>query len=49
MVDEPRWKPDLIPTPVVVRVDNLGDSGIDIKVMGDKPLRYHDNGVLWGN
>ena len=39
----PRWKPDLITTPAVVRVNKLGDSGIDIKVMGDtKPSRQWD-------
>lgn len=43
MAEEPKRKPDLITTPAVVRVDNLGDSGIDIKVMGDtKPSRQWD-------
>lgn len=43
MAADPRWKPDLITTPKVVRVDNLGDSGIDIKVMGDtRPSRQWD-------
>lgn len=43
MAEEPKWKPDLITTPAVVRVDNLGDSGIDIKIMGDtKPSRQWD-------
>ena len=39
----PKWKPDLITTPAVVRVNKLGDSGIDIKVLGDtKPARQWD-------
>ena len=33
------WKARIIKTPQVLRVDNLGDSGIDIKILGDvKPL-----------
>jgi small conductance mechanosensitive channel len=40
---DPKWKADLITTPAVVRVNNLGDSGIDIKIMGDtKPSRQWD-------
>jgi small conductance mechanosensitive channel len=40
MAEDPKWKPDLISTPAVVRVNKLGDSGIDIKVVGDtKPSR----------
>ncbi|MFC1872057.1 mechanosensitive ion channel family protein [Chloroflexota bacterium] len=40
MAEDPTWKPDLITTPAVVRVNKLGDSGIDIKVVGDtKPSR----------
>ncbi|MFC2068023.1 mechanosensitive ion channel family protein [Chloroflexota bacterium] len=43
MANDPKWKPDLITTPAVVRVNKLGDSGIDIKVMGDtKPSRQWD-------
>jgi small conductance mechanosensitive channel len=34
------WGRDLISTPEVVRVDNLGDSGIEMKILGDvEPLR----------
>ena len=34
------WGSDLISTPEVVRVDNLGDSGIEIKILGDtKPMQ----------
>lgn len=40
MVKEPQWKDDFITTPSVLRVDNLGDSGIDIKILGDtKPAK----------
>lgn len=40
MAHDPRWKEDFISTPSVLRVDKLGDSGIDIKIMGDtKPAK----------
>jgi len=40
MAEEPEWNADFITTPQVLRVDNLGDSGIDIKILGDtKPIR----------
>lgn len=40
MADEPQWKDDFITTPSVLRVDKLGDSGIDIKILGDtKPAK----------
>ena len=40
MAEDPNWKPDLIAVPAVVRVNKLGDSGIEIKVVGDtKPSR----------
>ncbi|MFC1944944.1 mechanosensitive ion channel family protein [Chloroflexota bacterium] len=43
MVEDPKWKGDFISTPTVLRVDNLGDSGIDIKILGDtKPARQWD-------
>jgi small conductance mechanosensitive channel len=43
MAEDPKWKVDFITTPKVLRVDNLGDSGIDIKVLGDtKPMRQWD-------
>jgi small conductance mechanosensitive channel len=43
MAEEPKWKADFITTPKVLRVDNLGDSGIDIKILGDtKPSRQWD-------
>ena len=43
MAEDPKWKADFVSTPQVLRVDNLGDSGIDIKILGDtKPLRQWD-------
>jgi len=40
MAGDPEWNADFITTPQVLRVDNLGDSGIDIKILGDtKPIR----------
>ncbi len=43
MAEDPKWKADFVTTPKVLRVDNLGDSGIDIKIMGDtKPSRHWD-------
>ncbi len=39
MAEDPEWKADFITTPQVLRVDNLGDSGIDIKILGNtKPI-----------
>ena len=43
MAEDPKWKADFVTTPKVLRVDNLGDSGIDIKILGDtKPSRQWD-------
>lgn len=40
MAEEPYWKELILKTPEVLRVDNLGDSGIDIKILGEtKPIR----------
>jgi moderate conductance mechanosensitive channel len=40
MMEDPQWTPLLLTAPKALRVDKLGDSGIDIKVMGDtKPSR----------
>ena len=40
MAEDPQWKGDFISTPSVLRVDKLGDSGIDIKILGDtKPSK----------
>jgi small-conductance mechanosensitive channel len=35
MSEEPEWKPKIIKPPQVLRVDSLGDSGIEIKILGD--------------
>jgi len=38
--EDPAWGPDLLSTPRVERVDNLGDNGVEIKILGDtKPIR----------
>ena len=43
MADDPKWSADFVSTPKVLRVDNLGDSGIEIKILGDtKPIRQWD-------
>jgi small conductance mechanosensitive channel len=35
MAEEPHWKKKIIKTPQVLRVDALGESGIEIKILGD--------------
>ncbi len=35
MVEEKNWKDKILKAPQVLRVDALGDSGIDIKILGD--------------
>lgn len=43
MGEEPEWAPLILKTPQVLRVDKLGDSGIELKVLGDtKPIRQWD-------
>ncbi|MBU2009874.1 MAG: mechanosensitive ion channel family protein [Chloroflexi bacterium] len=43
MAAEAEWSPVILKTPQVLRVDNLGDSGIELKVLGDtKPIRQWD-------
>lgn len=40
LAEEPYWSELILGTPQVLRVDNLGDSGIEIKILGDtKPIR----------
>ena len=40
MAEEEYWGEAILKPPEVLRVDNLGDSGIDIKILGDtKPIR----------
>ena len=39
MAEDPDWAPRISKAPQTLRVDNLGDSGIDIKIVGEtKPL-----------
>jgi small conductance mechanosensitive channel len=39
LANDPKWAPLILKPPQVLRVDNLGDSGIDIKILGDtKPI-----------
>ncbi|MBI4288475.1 MAG: mechanosensitive ion channel family protein [Chloroflexi bacterium] len=41
--EDPTWGPFILKTPQVLRVDKLGDSGIDIKMVGDtKPMKQWD-------
>ena len=43
MAKEPEWAPLITATPKVLRVDSLGDSGIDLKIVGEtKPIRQWD-------
>jgi moderate conductance mechanosensitive channel len=43
LAEDPKWAPDILTPPAVLRVDNLGESGIDIKILGDtKPIRQWD-------
>jgi small conductance mechanosensitive channel len=43
MAKEAEWAPLILGTPKVLRVDNLGDSGIEIKILGEtKPIRQWD-------
>ena len=38
--DDPEWGSNMLTIPEAVRVNNLGDSGIEIKIMGDtKPMQ----------
>lgn len=43
LANDPEWQPLIIKPPQALRVDNLGDSGIEIKILGDtKPIRQWD-------
>jgi small-conductance mechanosensitive channel len=43
LAQDPDWKDRIIKAPEVLRVDDFGDSGIDIKILGDtKPLAQWD-------
>ena len=35
LADDEKWKDAVIKAPQVLRVDNFGDSGIDIKIIGE--------------
>jgi small-conductance mechanosensitive channel len=40
LAQDPAWAADFLTPPQVLRVDNLGDSGIDIKILADtKPIK----------
>jgi len=43
LAEDPQWAPDILKPPQALRVDNLGDSGIEVKILGDtKPIRQWD-------
>ena len=43
LAEDPEWKDIVLIAPKVLRVDNFGDSGIDIRVAGDtQPMRQWD-------
>jgi small-conductance mechanosensitive channel len=43
MCEEPAWKDFILKTPQALRVENLGDSAVEIKVMGEtKPTKQWD-------
>jgi len=43
IAQDPQWSPLILKAPQFLRVDNLGDSGIELKVVGDtKPIRQWD-------
>lgn len=43
LAEDPEWATLILKAPQVLRVDNLGESGIDIKILGDtKPIRQWD-------
>jgi len=43
LANDPQFKDDIIKSPQFLRVDNFGDSSVDIKILGDtKPLKQWD-------
>lgn len=43
LAEDPEWAPLILKAPQVLRVDDLGSSGVDIKILGDtKPIRQWD-------
>jgi small-conductance mechanosensitive channel len=43
LAEDPQWAPLILKAPEVLRVDDLGASGVEIKILGDtKPIRQWD-------
>ncbi len=43
LAEDAEWAPSILTPPRALRVDNLGDSGIEIKILGEtKPIRQWD-------
>jgi moderate conductance mechanosensitive channel len=43
LADDPQWASLILTPPKVLRVDNLGDSGVEIKILGEtKPIKQWD-------
>jgi moderate conductance mechanosensitive channel len=43
LAEDPQWAPLILTPPKVLRVDNLGDSGVEIKILGEtKPIKQWD-------
>ena len=43
LAEDPQWAPFILKAPQVLRVDNLGESGVEIKILGDtRPLKQWD-------
>jgi small conductance mechanosensitive channel len=43
LAKDPQWAPFILTPPKALRIDNLGDSGIEIKILGDtKPTKQWD-------
>ena len=43
LAEDPEWSPVILTPPKVNRVDNLGDSGIELKILGEtKPIHQWD-------
>jgi small-conductance mechanosensitive channel len=42
-MEDPEWAPLILKEPQALRVDNLGEPGVEIKILGDtKPIRQRD-------
>ena len=43
LAEDPEWSKDIIEAPKALGVENFGDSGIDIRILGDtQPIRQWD-------